>query len=199
MIRATVLVSLVALALAGSALAGGGRPTTIVAYQPFTVAGSLKASIRVDDTLSGSCFTGSIASPRKDAWRCTVANDLYDPCFSDLSGTATFVACPEFGSAPRTVDRIDLTEPLPANGNAAEPGTRKGLPWLVLARPYAGYCTRLTGTPNTFEGKMEYYDCGRGGSLVGRPNRSTARWTAKLLTEGDNPTLYTVRVAIAWY
>jgi hypothetical protein len=199
MIGSAALVFAAALALAGSALAGGGRATSVVTYEPFTSTGGLKPSIKVDQTLSGSCFTGSEASARKDAWRCMVANDLYDPCFSDLSGTANFVVCPEFGNAPRRVDQIDLTGPLPSAGNTAEPGTRTGLPWVLLARPYAGYCTLLTGAIGTFQGKKVYYDCGRGGSLVGRLNRSSSQWTAKLLTEGDNPTLYRVRIPIAWY
>jgi hypothetical protein len=153
----------------------------------------------VDETLSGSCFAGSLASRRDDAWRCTVADDIYDPCFSDPTGSAGFVVCPEFGDPPRMVDRIDLTGALPSAENTAAPGTRKGLPFVLLARPYAGYCDLLTGTTGTVRGRRVRYDCGLGGSLVGTLNRRPARWTAKLITEGDNPTLYTVRVRIAWY
>jgi hypothetical protein len=194
-----LLVAAVTFAGTASALAGGGRPTSVAVYRPFTSAGALKASIKVDETLSGSCFASSLASRRTDAWRCTVANDVYDPCFSDPTGSAGFVVCPEFGSPPRRVDRIDLTADLPAPDNAARPGTRKGLPFVLLARPYAGYCDLLTGTTGTVRGRRVRYDCGLGGSLVGTVNRTPARWTAKLLTEGDNPTLYTVRVRIAWY
>jgi hypothetical protein len=200
--RAGILVLLAAavtLATAASALAGGGRPTSVAVYRPFTSAGALKASIKVDETLSGSCFASSLASRRSDAWRCTVANDIYDPCFSDPTGGAAFVVCPEFGSPPRRVDRIDLTDDLPAPDNTAQPGTRRGLPFVLLARPYAGYCDLLTGSAGTIGGRRVRYNCGLGGSLVGTLNRRPARWTTKLITEGDNPTLYTVRVRIAWY
>ena len=197
--------ALTALVLAAAAHAGGGRATNVVVYQPFTSAGELKASIRVDDTLSGSCFVGSLASPRRDAWRCTVANDVYDPCFSppvqpDAPTTAiSFVVCPEFGLPPRRVDRIVLDEALPADGNTGEPGATRGRPFVLSARPYAGYCSVVTGAAGTVQGRRVSYDCGRGGTLVGRIDRSRPRWTAKLLTQGDNPTLYTVRIAIAWF
>jgi hypothetical protein len=185
--------------ITASALAGGGRPTSVVVFRPFAGDGSLKASIKVDETSSGSCFTSSLASRRSDAWRCMVDREVYDPCFSDPSGAATFVVCPAFGNPPRVVDRIDLTAGLPQPTNTAEPGTTSGRPFVLLARPYAGYCDLLTGASGTVQGKRVNYDCGRGGSLVGKLDRSSARWTGKLLTEGDNPTLYTVRVAIAWF
>jgi hypothetical protein len=194
-----LLAAAVASCAAAAALAGGARSTSVAVYRPFTSAGALKASIKVDETRSGSCFASSLASRRDDAWRCTVADDIYDPCFSDPTGSTGFVVCPEFGEPPRMVDRIDLTEALPAPENTAAPGTRKGLPFVLLARPYAGYCDLLTGTTGTVRGRRVRYDCGLGGSLVGTLNRGPARWTAKLVTEGDNPTLYTVRVRIAWY
>ena len=200
--RSAVLLLLAVLTacLAASALAaGGGRTTSVVVYQPFTSGGELKASVKISETLSGSCFAGSLVSPRNDAWRCMVADDLYDPCFGNPSGTGAYVVCPEFGNAPRVVDRINLTQKLPAEGNTGEPGSTKGFPWLVLARPYAGYCDRLTGASSTVQGKRVNYECGRGGSLVGKIDRSSSRWAAKLITEGDNPTLYTVRIVIAWF
>jgi len=200
--RAAILVVLAAVLgclVASGALAGGGHPTSVFVYRPFTSAGALKASIKVDERLSGSCFASSLASRRTDAWRCTVANDLYDPCFSAPSGSAGFVVCPEFGSPPRRVDRIDLTADLPTPDNTAKPGTKRGLPFVLLARPYAGYCDLVTGTNGRVRGRRVFYDCGLGGTLVGKLNRRPARWTAKLITEGDNPTLYTVRVRFAWY
>ena len=197
--RSSLVLTLVALlALAPAALAGGGRPTTVVTYQPFGASG-LKQSIKVDETLTGSCFAGSSASPRRDAWRCSATNEIYDPCFSGASADAGYVVCPEFGLSPRSVDRIDLTSPLPSSGNTGDASSGKGLPWRLLARPYAGYCSLVTGTRGSYRGRKISYVCGLGGSLVGKPNRSSRAWTAKLLTEGDNPTLYTVTIRIAWY
>ena len=180
-----------------SALAGG-RPTTVVSYQPFNAAGALKGSITVEERHSGSCVSSSRFSPRRDAWRCS-ADEVYDPCFSPPSGTVSFVVCPEFGDPPRRVTRIDLTDPLPAPRNTGSITSTRGQPWSVLARPYAGYCNRSTGPPRRVRGRPVRYACGLGGWLVGKIDRSKARWTGRLLTEGDNPTLYRVRVRIAWF
>jgi hypothetical protein len=193
------VVALAALTVAATALGAGPRRTSVLTFQAFS-GGELRSSIVVDETLSGSCSGSSKASPRRDAWRCSVADDTYDPCFSDPSGTADFVVCPEFGLTPRRVDRINLGSPLPSATNTAAPGTRKGLPFVMLARPYAGYCDRIAGRkPPLVQGRRPTYDCGLGGTLLGPPDRSGSRWTAHLITAGDNPTIYTVGVRIAWY
>lgn len=60
-------------------------------------------------TLSGHCWTASIASRRSDAYRCMTGNEIYDPCFKVNSRT---VACPTNPTVNRGV-RIRLTKPLP--------------------------------------------------------------------------------------
>lgn len=181
-----------ALALAGTAV-GGGRATAVYTYQPFGANG-LKASIKVTETVKGECFTGSIASRRNDAWRCTAGNEILDPCFS---GTQGFVVCPEYFST-RQVTKLELSQPLPAEGNTGLPTAQKGLPWALIALPYAHQCRAVTGMLGEYEGKPIYYNCVQG-MLVGKLNRSSPRWTAKFLSEGDNPTLYTLAVRGAWY
>lgn len=187
-----VLALLACLALAGSA--GAARATAVYTYQPFGASG-LKASIVVDETLSGTCASGSRATPRSDAWRCRVANDTYDPCFS--APGVDYVVCPEYLST-RKVARIDLEQPLPANGNTGSATARKGLPWALIAVPYAHQCRLVTENRSKFRGKTIYYTCLQG-TLVGKLNRSKPGWTAKFLSEGDNPTLYTLRVRAAWF
>jgi hypothetical protein len=43
----------------------------------------------------GSCWTGSMANPRPDAWRCMLGNQLFDPCFSQgiTAEKGDLVAC----------------------------------------------------------------------------------------------------------
>lgn len=181
------------LALAGAAMGGGGRPTPVYTYQPFA-AGELKPSIKVDGTVKGECFTGSSASPRSDAWRCTAGKEVYDPCFSGAEG---YVVCPQYFST-RKVTKLELEKPLPAEGNTGSPTAQKGLPWALLALPYAHQCRVVTGARGTYQGKTIFYTCVQG-ELVGKLNRTSPRWTAKFLSEGDNPTLYTLAVRGAWY
>src|SRR4051794_37844520 len=48
-------------------------------FRPFTASGRSRLHTK---TRRGECFTGSLATVRRDAWRCIVGNGLIDPCFS---------------------------------------------------------------------------------------------------------------------
>jgi hypothetical protein len=62
--------------------------------------------------IRGSCWTGSIATDRPGAWRCTAGNMIYDPCFSVLSAQAIVVCEADPFRTPGVALR--LTKPLPA-------------------------------------------------------------------------------------
>lgn len=89
--------------------------------------------------VEGSCWTGSLAVPRPDAWRCTVGNEIHDPCFTTTAGSGRLVcgADPASGKAGFI---LKLTQPLPDAGNTSS----KGRPWIVqlvggaVCRPYTG-------------------------------------------------------------
>jgi hypothetical protein len=82
--------------------------TTVVTFDPLTM--------KVAQQARGSCWTGSIASRRHDAYRCSVVNSIHDPCFKVDSKN---VACPT-NLAANSGLRIALTKPLPVpnSGNA---------------------------------------------------------------------------------
>jgi hypothetical protein len=67
------------------------------------------ATMNVTQTVNGSCWTTSIASRRKDAFRCMSGNSIHDPCFAINAKT---VACPE-NPAENSGVRIALTKALP--------------------------------------------------------------------------------------
>lgn len=93
--------------------------------------------MRVTKTIRGHCWTTSIASRRRTAYRCMSGNGIHDPCFS-LSAKA--VACPTLPAAGTGL-RIALTKPLPARPHTA--------PWRnVWAMELAGgqRCNAATGT-----------------------------------------------------
>ncbi len=63
------------------------------------------------ESQAGSCFANAIGLGRTNAWRCTVDNQIYDPCFAVDDGT--IVIC---GANPATGETgfvPELTEPLP--------------------------------------------------------------------------------------
>jgi hypothetical protein len=81
--------------------------TTTVTFNP--------ATMKVTSTVTGSCWTGSIASLRSDAFRCMADNSIHDPCFKAAGNS---VVCPTNVAANSGI-RISLSKPLPrANPNA---------------------------------------------------------------------------------
>jgi hypothetical protein len=167
--RAVLALALAALGLAGCASAGSSHPashlsapaataapseqtaspssvpaqpagTQVITYAPWAAAGTLGSRISAASTQSGSCFSTSSATTAAGAYRCTVGNSLYDPCFADATSSAGEVACPN-PQNPDSVVVIKLTAPLPA------PATAAGLPvipWLLLLAN-GQQCETITG------------------------------------------------------
>lgn len=62
-------------------------------------------------TQAGSCFTNSLITPIDSAWRCTVDDNIFDPCLiGDDGETLVCGANPILGEAGF---QLELTEPLP--------------------------------------------------------------------------------------
>jgi hypothetical protein len=102
-----------ALLIMSASIAGAGA-TQVIDYHP--------THMKVTSTISGSCWEGSIAANRSDAFRCMTGNAINDPCFLR---DATSVACPDIPSADRGLV-IKLTKPLPAN-----PVSGPETPWAM--------------------------------------------------------------------
>jgi hypothetical protein len=162
-------------AAAGSPASAQPPGTQVIHYTPWTAPGTLASGFSAASTQSGSCFTDSIASGEPDAFRCSVGNVLYDPCFADGSSGPGPVFCPN-PQDPDSGTIINLTSSLPAPNSA--PGSV--LPWLlVLADGHS--CAAITGTVGTLGGKNGYYGCASGSTLYGYaygdPDESSATWT----------------------
>lgn len=106
--------------------------TTIINYTPTLPVGTSKP---------GTCFSGSIATPRAGAWRCMSGNQLFDPCFS-LPKLTNAVICGADPSQNKGGFQLDLQSPIPSN---------KGLPpapdsaWMVELQNGV-VCSIFTGT-----------------------------------------------------
>jgi hypothetical protein len=177
--------------------------TQIVAYSPAAPTASTTVK-------SGSCWTNSIAAPfRADAWRCTVGNNISDPCFQ-LKGSTSSLLCninPVVNSTSTFV--LKLTKPLPAVQ------VPPGLPpsnWAWLVQLSDGtLCTPFTGTlPVTASGDAADYGCapgplGKDVLIFNGLNTSSSAWTAEIGTIAEStsglPTIATsstVPVSTAW-
>ena len=61
--------------------------------------------------VEGSCWTGSVAALRADAWRCMVGNAIYDPCFGPQDAAAVICVRSPLDESENV--QINLTEALP--------------------------------------------------------------------------------------
>lgn len=179
-------------ACAGAVAASGIRTQTHI-YRAFTATG--KPATRVTRTASGSCFVGSLAIDRDDAWRCGSAGVVYDPCFSS-SKLRGIVLCPLFPWRTTTIE-IKLTKRLP-QPDPGKPSTT-GLPW-ALQTTAGATCLFNTGGANVIGRVRANYFCTNSkDELWGTPSRKSQPWriysappTAKRLTRR-------VRIRIAWF
>jgi basic membrane protein A len=128
--------------------AGEVTATEVIQYVPTEVPA---------ETQAGSCFANAIGLGREDAYRCTVDNQIYDPCF--VVDEAPTVVC---GANPTTGETgfvLELTEPLPAPsvGSLAQP-------WLVELAD-GTICGLMTGTVPVVDDRVAPYGCTDGTNL----------------------------------
>lgn len=186
--------ALASLILAATAT-GSAQTTRVTIYRPFTN-GKVAVGQKVLRTAKGQCFSGSLADPRRDAWRCEIENAIADPCFSDRA-VLSYVLCPEGGSpfAARVV-RLALSKALPRSlGNKGSAG--QGNPWAIKL---AGgkVCTFLTGATFAFHGQRVNYGCDKTTFLAGSPSRTGPTWTITLGTGPKSKPKTAVIVVAAW-
>lgn len=201
-----VAVAVVTIALAGcsGSVKGGESSTSVKAtpsptpaatavdvYEPFAD-GALASGITASATQSGSCLGGSIRSDRPDAWRCLVANQPMDPCFSSPSKVQ--VACPSFQNID-TVTLIDLTQPLPTN--LANPSRAK-LPWRFQLSTGPLCAPSTTASANPVDGMRPSGACGNNIEWFGQVNQSVQPWSVLVQSAPGGNTLARDSISAAW-
>ncbi len=144
------------------------------------------------DSKSGSCWTTSIASANGKAWRCTVDNSIYDPCFEIDKNK---LVC---GIDPETTQGgfvLNLTKALPPREDLS---TSDRFYWIVkLAN--GTKCWLITGTAGMVNGKLYYYTCDKDNAvIVGKLDKSTNPWSADVayLKKNSEEALRTERTEI---
>jgi len=120
-------------------------------FTPYSAAGQLTA--RTSSTVSGSCWTSSIALSDPLAFRCISNNQILDPCFVAPHAIAPrAVACFANPWTPGVL--LSLTDKLPA----PDPGTRT-TPW-ALELADGTHCVAITGTVDQVGTLDMGYACG---------------------------------------
>jgi hypothetical protein len=163
LVRAVVLAVALALAASSVALAGTGGQRV----EPFAADGSAAAGWTFGASTTGSCFAGSIATRRADAYRCFAeTNQIGDPCFASPVSRSVVACVPRPWT--RRALRVRLTKPLPA------PGSGGANVWAVdLAR--GGHCTVSTGANGVSRGRDVGWYCTHG-ELAQRLHPAATWW-----------------------
>jgi hypothetical protein len=185
-----------ALALAVAAFAATGAQatghTTATVYEAFSYHGVVEPSVT---SATGSCFTGSDVTRRDDAWRCTVGNTLYDPCFSSQFAFGV-VVCPVPWQDSGT--EIHLTKPLPKASSHTPPSLALQ-PWAVETVSGA-FCVLSSGASSVVRGQRLNYFCGKNAKqgLWGFPSRKAQPWTILIAPLNAKVLKHRVAVVRAW-
>lgn len=182
-----------------SAAAQGGTPaerTRIKMLTPFGPSG-LSSGLEVARQLSGNCFARSASSAaRPDAWRCSAANAILDPCYQRIMGDEKQLACPVDGPWSGKVVLLTLTQPLPEDSHK-EASRDSTLPW-ALELAGGQHCSLFTGATAPVAGMRINYGCPGGFIVVGDINRSQPVWRVFLQAEKSS-VLEEVDVVVAWF
>lgn len=122
----------------------------------------------------GSCWTNSLAAPyRTDAWRCSVGNEIIDPCFSITQSDQLICQYD-----PRNSDEaflLKLTKPLPEHFITGNEGKENGA-WFIEMKD-GTICSPITGVSDVNEkGERDNYACSSSGDIYGELVKGTI-WT----------------------
>jgi hypothetical protein len=135
-----------------------------------------------DERRSGACTGGSNVLTIANAWRCTVDNEVYDPCLLGEDGAT--VVC---GSAPvvnATGFQLELTRPLPEVEVAAM-AKMASPPWQLRLDDGTS-CTLLRGMALELNGQAVTHVCSDSQVLLGEIDRSGEPWTVEKATVAND-------------
>jgi hypothetical protein len=179
----------------GAVVATGAQATghtTATVYEAFSYHGVPEPTVT---NVSGSCFTSSGVTRRDDAWRCTVGNTLYDPCFSS-SLAFGIVICPVPWQGSGT--EIHLSKPLPKSSSHTIPSLSLQ-PWAVETVSGA-FCVLSSGASSVVHGQRFNYFCGKNAAqgLWGFPSRKKQPWTIRIAPMSAKTLKHRIALVRAW-
>jgi hypothetical protein len=159
---------------------------------------------------SGHCWIESVvAAERPGAWRCTVGNRIYDPCFdtpTDFAiGGANRIVCNSYPYNESGAFILSLTEPLPQIDPNEDVRTKEPQAWLVELLD-GRFCHFSSGATSVFYGERVNYFCeedaqDRTTVLLGYPTRGKLWKAYSSITDEGGKVLGNEEVGIkrAWW
>ena len=111
-------------------------------------------SAPANDTREGFCWTPSIAAfTRRDACRCSVGNEIHDPCFR-VPPIGDRLVCDADPALKKDGFLLKLTKPLPEPSHVP----RRMVPW-ILKLADGSICETMTGTLPAVNGQPARWSC----------------------------------------
>jgi hypothetical protein len=170
--------------------------TRVVVMAGFTVGGM--PTMRITQTVRGSCFSTSDAALRDDAYRCTSGNELFDPCLAPPASVRAghVVVCPT-DPFRHTGIEIRLTRALPRNHGPAP--SERGIPFALRL---TNGCEAMLDTGATAvigRERANYYCARTHQALWGAPSRRGRLWTIWSASPNAKRLSRRVSIAEAWF
>ena len=186
------------------AVTNTGPKTVLHIFEPYN-GDALNSDLKVTGSVTGSCDEASqIDVNRSDAWACTVAYKVYDPCFANADGTA--LACPDLPAIGSGMisegDLMDVVvvkpaEPLdPTLANTTGPDATPFLMELTDGE----FC--VPEPANIVFASLPVYGWCTSGYWFGSGDLSQPLWTLPILQAGSTPSISTISnvgVLGLWY
>jgi len=166
--------------------------TELKLYRPF---GEVNPSVPliIKEKHAGHCSQQSQKIAREDAWRCSVKNKIYDPCFVKQYGSHKETLCPQSPWVGDTV-QIELTEAVDNAGHTPL-DVSKAYPWAV--KLLSGEQCQAIDEGKVFDNLPIHYQCDNQSVLFGYIQRCKMPWT--ILQRGKDGTVETAAIKKAWF
>ena len=169
------------------------------AKQTFTEVIKYEQNYIPEKKKEGSCWTTSIAAQSNEkAWRCSVENGLYDPCFETQTKQIVCLVDPD---DPYSGFELKLTEALPEFGT----GNQQDVVWITKLENGLT-CSLSSGAADELNGEFFYYYCNNSAVLLGNWgktfDKSQSLWKVRVAYLDENfdqkGLTETVNVLKAW-
>ena len=189
----------IACVIALAALPGGTAsavaPTIDVTYSPFSPAARPAAGFTVLPQAGGTCATASFVAIGPAAFRCTVGDRIYDPCYLDPVASPAAAPVVDCVAAPWEAHIVRLHLAAPPNPALAAPTS---LPPWALRLASGRRCVRATGATTVVRGRRLSYVCDGHRVLFGRPRTTTPTWSIRQARDAGGAAARDVAIAVAW-
>lgn len=111
----------------------------------------------LNDSRKADCWVTSLSSNRSDAFRCSVDNRIYDPCFENATGEGGFIVCPG-EPHEKNLESFRIIS-RPEYNSEVDKGA--SVPWYIILKNNQA-CRFLTGATTVVADRRLDYGCSEG-------------------------------------